>query len=495
MLLEMDAKFREASSLDMVFMLDCTGSMGGYISSAKNDIKSFVENLLSVVPDIPLRLAFIGYRDHCDGPKRLAVFEFSTDVDAFKAFVGAQDASGGGDAPEDVFGALNVACNLSWNSALRMLYHIADAPCHGEDYHDKSMGDSHSAGDPLGLRAEDLISNLKGKNIEYFFGRINNSTDLMINKFNSIAGGDKYITTTPMSEGTMMTTILASVSLSLTSSLTSSVRTEGGGMAMKEVVLVSAMPSWGSLPIENAVRYGLNLPTSISDLAVATSDKCINDFADPGFVSLKVAKNPFAKGEMRATYYSQEVLSGGRAEIVVVKESMASSIKHLTRDKYEAYLACQAASIYLSKEFNKLPGRPSGCASIEFCNTSLLQFNARPSQPFFIQEALLQGHFEKYNNNSGICAPFPTAHGTMHEVVQAFSHWTYEATSKRLMVVDCQGCFNVGTNKFLLTDPAIHCTALTRFGGTNMGGTGFKNFFKTHRCNAICRGIGLPSHT
>ena len=172
-------------------------------------------------------------------PKRLAVFEFSTDVDAFKAFVGDQVASGGGDAPEDVFGALNVACNLSWNSALRMLYHIADAPCHGEDYHDKSMGDSHSAGDPLGLRAEDLISNLKGKNIEYFFGRINNSTDLMINKFNSIAGGDKYITTTPMSEGTMMTTILASVSLSLTSSLTSSVRTEGGGMVMKEVVLVS----------------------------------------------------------------------------------------------------------------------------------------------------------------------------------------------------------------------------------------------------------------
>ena len=490
----MDQKLREASSLDMVFMLDCTGSMGGYIASAKNDIKDFVENLLRVVPDIPLRLAFVGYRDHCDGPQRLAVFEFSTDVEAFKAFVGAQAATGGGDAPEDVFGALNVVSNLNWNSALRMLYHIADAPCHGNDFHDPSMDDSHPSGDPLGLSADVLLRNLQGKNVEYFFGKINDSTNIMIDQFNKITGGGKYVSTTPMSAGTMMTTILTSVSLSLTASLTSSARTEGGGLVMKEVLLVPAMPSWGLLPTENAARYGLKLPTSILDLAAATTDKCINDFPDPAIVTLKVAANPFAKGEMRATYYSQEVLAGGRTEIVVVKESMAASIKHLTRDKYEAYLACQAASIYLANEFNKLPGRPSGCSGIEFCNTSLLQFNARASQPFFIQEAFLQGHFEKYNNNSGICAPFPTAHGTMHEVVQAFSHWTYVASSKRLMVVDCQGCFNSGLNKFLLTDPAIHCTTLLRFGGTNMGATGFKNFFKTHRCNDICRGIGLPPH-
>jgi len=131
---------------------------------------------------------------------------------------------------------------------------------------------------------------------------------------------------------------------------------------------------------------------------------------------------------------------------------------------------------------------------VEFCSTSLLQFNARPAQPFFIQEALLSGNFEKYNNNSGICAPFPTAHGTMHEAVQAFSHWTYLVTDKSLMVVDCQGCYEKGSNKFMLTDPAIHCKSLLRFGGTNMGAKGFTNFFKTHRCNDVCRGIGLRPH-
>jgi hypothetical protein len=202
------------------------------------------------------------------------------------------------------------------------------------------MGDDHPSGDPLGLSADDLLKNLQGKNVEYFFGKINDSTNIMIDRFNAITGGGKYVNTTPMSAGTMMTTILTSVSLSLTASLTSSARTEGGGLAMKEVILVPTMPSWGSLRTENAARYGLKLPTSISELAAATTDKCINDFSDM-IVTLKVAANPFAKGEMRATYYSQEIFAEGRTEIVVVKESMAASIKHLTRDKYEAYLACQ----------------------------------------------------------------------------------------------------------------------------------------------------------
>jgi hypothetical protein len=314
----------------------------------------------------------------------------------------------------------------------------------------------------------------------------------MIERFNTLVGS-KFVTNNPMNEGTMMTTILSSVSLSLTASLTSSSRTEGG-ISMKEIILVPNMPTWGSLIKERASKFSLKIPTSIPALASATTDKCINEFPDTVISTLKVAANPFAKGEMRATYYAQEILPGGASVVVAVKESMAIGIKHQTRDKYEAYLACQAASIFLANEFNKLPGRPPGCPIVEFCSTNLLQFNARPGQPFFIQEFFISGNFEKYNNNSGICAPFPTFHGTMHEAVQAFSHWTYVVSAKKMMVVDCQGCFNKAENKFLLTDPAIHCSSLLRFGATNMGAKGFLKFFKTHSCNDVCRGIGLPPH-
>ncbi len=97
-------KLQAAASLDMVFMLDCTGSMGSYIAAAKDQIREFVASLAKLYPDIPLRLAFVGYRDHCDGDNRLAVLRFTTSVAEFQAFVALQRDFGGGDAPEDVFG-------------------------------------------------------------------------------------------------------------------------------------------------------------------------------------------------------------------------------------------------------------------------------------------------------------------------------------------------------------------------------------------------------
>jgi hypothetical protein len=78
-------------------------------------------------------------------------------------------------------------------------------------------------------------------------------------------------------------------------------------------------------------------------------------------------------------------------------------------------------------------------------------------------------------------------------VVQAFSHWTHHVTGGALMVVDCQGVYCAATRTFKLTDPAIHATALTRFGGTNMGDLGFARFYKTHVCNQYCRALGLTA--
>mmetsp|Transcript_29315 Transcript_29315/g.63159 ORF Transcript_29315/g.63159 Transcript_29315/m.63159 type:complete len:94 (+) Transcript_29315:1730-2011(+) len=76
-----------------------------------------------------------------------------------------------------------------------------------------------------------------------------------------------------------------------------------------------------------------------------------------------------------------------------------------------------------------------------------------------------------------------------------------------MMVVDCQGSWtgggagtsgtvNTGFSSptpdcFLLTDPAVNCTSLLRFGSTNLGHRGFDRFFRTHRCNQHCAALGL----
>ncbi|CAN7976489.1 unnamed protein product, partial [Ixodes persulcatus] len=68
---------------------------------------------------------------------------------------------------------------------------------------------------------------------------------------------------------------------------------------------------------------------------------------------------------------------------------------------------------------------------------------------------------------------------------QAFSHFTFERSGHELLVVDVQG---VGD---LYTDPQIHTAGGQDYGEGNLGVRGMALFFHTHRCNCVCKGLGL----
>jgi len=86
---------------------------------------------------------------------------------------------------------------------------------------------------------------------------------------------------------------------------------------------------------------------------------------------------------------------------------------------------------------------------------------------------------------------------------QAFSHFTYEKSKRKLMVVDLQGVFTVnkadGTKVYELTDPVIHQRPLGKkserrimnFGRTDRGILGMTAFFESHECNGFCKFLGL----
>ena len=64
-----------------------------------------------------------------------------------------------------------------------MLIHIADAPCHGTQYHNKH--DNYPDGDPSGISHESMMAEVVRLNIQYWFGYIHKSyTDKMIGIFN-----------------------------------------------------------------------------------------------------------------------------------------------------------------------------------------------------------------------------------------------------------------------------------------------------------------------
>ncbi|ORY76210.1 hypothetical protein BCR35DRAFT_305836 [Leucosporidium creatinivorum] len=142
--------------LDLVFILDCTGSMGSYIASATTNIELIVENILSSgkLPSAEsLRIGLIAYRDYPpqDNSYITKSFEFTSDVSRIKEDLKTLYASGGGDGPEGVTAAMKAALELSWRpDASRMAVLVADAPAHGiGEYGDGFPNGGPDGEDPL----------------------------------------------------------------------------------------------------------------------------------------------------------------------------------------------------------------------------------------------------------------------------------------------------------------------------------------------------------
>lgn len=125
-------------TLDVVFVLDTTGSMDGLIEGAKQKIWSIASRLASGTPTPRIRVGLVGYRDRGDEYVTRR-FDLSEDLDAVYANLQGFRADGGGDGPEHVGQALGEAVSLmKWTDdakAARMIFLVGDAPAH-DDYKD-----------------------------------------------------------------------------------------------------------------------------------------------------------------------------------------------------------------------------------------------------------------------------------------------------------------------------------------------------------------------
>ena len=174
---------KNSEKVDICFLVDSTGSMSRVINETKTVIHRIVDRLGKRFKDLALRCAFVGYRDIDEGSDRVCVFQFSKNAEAFKDFVGSVKAFGGADECEDVFGGLEQVNQLEWANMSRVLFHVADAPCHGRRFHCEA-NDSFPDGDPRGLNIRKLLTHLTALNVEYYFAEINESTAKMIDEFN-----------------------------------------------------------------------------------------------------------------------------------------------------------------------------------------------------------------------------------------------------------------------------------------------------------------------
>jgi hypothetical protein len=121
---------RLPQQLDLAFMIDITGSMGDELRYVNREVVSIVHRVRAAVPEVSVRVGGVFYRDRGDDPKLLRL-PFTSDAQGFSRAMTRIEAGGGGDYPEDMDAALELALHgLDWSAghAPRVLVIIADAP-------------------------------------------------------------------------------------------------------------------------------------------------------------------------------------------------------------------------------------------------------------------------------------------------------------------------------------------------------------------------------
>lgn len=121
----MASNYKMTYNVDMVFCIDCTGSMDAILDIVKNNALNFYQDITSVMESknkhiTQLRVRVIAFRDYlADADQAMLVtnfFKLPEQSAEFERCVRSLEADGGGDDPEDGLEALAYAIKSPWET-------------------------------------------------------------------------------------------------------------------------------------------------------------------------------------------------------------------------------------------------------------------------------------------------------------------------------------------------------------------------------------------
>jgi Mg-chelatase subunit ChlD len=131
--LKLTSSTKASNQLDVMFVIDATGSMGDEIIRLKSSFDSVANRINALEGQPNLRLAMTTFRDEGDAYVTQST-DFTSDVAAFRAALAKVQAGGGGDVPEAVDEALDDAlAKASWRpagDATQLVFLVGDAGPH-----------------------------------------------------------------------------------------------------------------------------------------------------------------------------------------------------------------------------------------------------------------------------------------------------------------------------------------------------------------------------
>lgn len=121
--------------MDVLFVIDATGSMSSAIRAATDRVTTIAAELRREHPDMDLKFGSVCYRDPVEvRSDKHEVYPFG-DIDGLHQFLkGIRASGGGGDGGEDWVGAFKLAVELDWRNGTRTMIWIADDYAHGKRF-------------------------------------------------------------------------------------------------------------------------------------------------------------------------------------------------------------------------------------------------------------------------------------------------------------------------------------------------------------------------
>ena len=129
---EFPADNKGDKALEMVFVIDTTGSMGGLLEGAKQKTWSIINEVMQKSSQPRVKVGLVAYRDHGDAYVT-KITPLTEDLDKVYMDLMDYNAAGGGDNPEAVGSALSEAVkNAGWSKSrdglAQIVFLVGDAP-------------------------------------------------------------------------------------------------------------------------------------------------------------------------------------------------------------------------------------------------------------------------------------------------------------------------------------------------------------------------------
>ncbi|KAF0561984.1 kinase-like protein [Gigaspora margarita] len=247
---------------------------------------------------------------------------------------------------------------------------------------------------------------MKLKKILYYFGKINASTDVMLNIFREIIGDFPVFD--------LMT------------------------MGDNPEVLVDKFCKATSSAIFSSITLTTTLRNSERKLLCCIPPRTLDEVKD-GFyfinssfieqdIFFKLAPQPFSVGAERYAYFALDT-SLEQANRLVIKKY--HDIKIGTIERYLESVEIFNIAYFFSTKFNIAAEQVGINKKVTFSDVKVL-YDETDNTYYSVEKYISNAKFKKFKLNSGLITEF-------HSILEAFAHFTYKYTEGYLVAYDLQG--------------------------------------------------------